>query len=117
MPGWKILPVVIIALLLISCGGGKAPVTPSATPTAPPAAIDASNLYTTKCVTCHGANREGISGLGLPLTPQSLAGRSDAEIRDFITNGKPGTAMVGWKDILSPAEIEELAQFIKNTSP
>ena len=108
---------VTLALLLASCGGGEAPVpTPSPT-TKPPAATKASDLFAARCAACHGANRQGISGLGPALVPQRLAGRSDAELRDTIMNGRPGTAMPPWKGILTQQDIEAIVQFIKNTPP
>ena len=97
-----ILPIIIMSgLLLASCGGPE---------------IAAGQLYETNCVPCHGANREGVSGLGPTLIPQSLAALSDTEIRDAISNGRPGTPMIGWKGILSPEEIDALVQLVKHTS-
>ena len=89
-------------LLLVSCGGTK---------------IDAEGLYESDCTSCHGANRQGVSRLGPALTPESLAALSDADVRDAILNGRPGTAMTTWKGILSPEEIDALVQFVKHTSP
>ena len=109
MPSRMILPIIIIVgLLVVSCGGG-------ATPT--PSAVDASALYETNCVPCHGANRQGITQLGLALTPESLAALSDAEVRDAILNGRTNTAMAPFKSILSSDEIDALTHFIKYTSP
>ena len=118
MPSRIILPAVIImiigGLLLASCGGeATSPPAPASTPT--PAAIDAGALYETNCVPCHGADRQGVSGVGLPLTPESLAPLSDAEVRDTIQNGRLNTAMAPFKSALSQEEIEALVQFIKDT--
>ncbi len=104
---------IIIGLLLASCSGSE-----STSPPEPDAsAIDASTIYGTTCIACHGPNREGITGLGKPLTPESLSSRSDAEIRDIITNGKPDTTMQSFKGSLSADEINALVQFIKNIEP
>ncbi len=104
------LPLLMLALLgilmlSISCGQSQSP------------AIDTSALFEANCAACHGANRQGISGLGPTLTPQSLAELSDTEIRDTILNGRPGTAMAGFKGRLNQEEIDALLQLIKHTSP
>ena len=104
---------IIIGLMLASCGGPE-----STSPPEPDTlAIDAGSIYRATCAACHGPNREGITGLGKPLTPESLASRSDAEIRDIITNGKSSTAMQSFKGSLSADEIKALVQFIKNIEP
>lgn len=87
------------------------------TPQATPPAKAAGELYTTSCAGCHGRKRQGISGLAPALTPESLAGMSDAEIRDAILKGRAGTTMPAFKDRLTPEEIDALLQFIKPTSP
>ncbi len=104
---------IIIGLLLASCGGSE-----SASPDESGAsAIDANAIYGTTCIGCHGPDREGVTGLGLPLTPEALASQSDAELRGIITNGKSDTAMQPYKGSLSSDEINALVQFIKNVEP
>ncbi len=106
---------VLAGLLLLSCGGPEPAPTPTPTPT--PSAIAANELYVTNCAACHRANRQGVSGLGPALTPQSLAERSDPTIRETISEGRPGTNMPPWKGTLSAEEIDALIQFIKYTAP
>ena len=89
------------------------PTTPPLAPTAP----DASKLFATNCVPCHGSKREGIAGLGKPLTPTSLANLTDDQVRETITEGRPNTAMAGFGGRLTSAEIDALVKFIKNTAP
>ncbi len=103
------------ALLLASCGGQEA--APAPKPTETPSTIDASGLYSTNCVACHGADREGVIGLGKPLTSDALAPLSNSAVKDIILNGRPNTLMTSWKDRLSQEEIDALAQFLKNSSP
>ena len=91
-----------------------APALPSQTT---PSAISADELYTVRCIACHGVNREGVSGLGLPLTPESLAELSDDEVRDTILNGRSGTVMPAFEGTLSQDEIDDLLQLIKYASP
>ncbi len=114
----SIIIIVIMGVLLLSSCGGSEPASPAPAPPAPaPTAIDANAIYTDICTICHGANREGVSGLGPALTQESLAALSDIEIKDAILNGRPGTSMTGFKDRLGPEEINALLQLIKYTSP
>ena len=107
------ITVVVVGLLLSSCGGPES--APTSTPTTP--AIDADKLYTTNCVACHGANRQGMPNLGPALTPESLSTLSDTETKDIILNGRVNTAMPPWKDKLSSEAMDAIIQFIKNTPP
>lgn len=58
--------------------------------------------YRDSCGGCHGPNREG--GVGPALVPARLT-ESDAFYVDTIRNGRPGTAMPGWKYTLTEAEV------------
>ena len=107
------ITVVVLWLLLASCGGPES--APTSTPTTP--TINAGKLFDANCVACHGANRQGMPNLGPALTPESLAELSDTDTKDTISNGKVNTAMPPWKNKLSSEEIDALVQFIKNTSP
>ncbi len=111
----SIIIIIIMGVLLLSSCGGAEPAPPAPAPA--PTAIDANAIYTNICTVCHGANRQGVSGLGPALIPESLAALSDTEIKDAILNGRPGTAMTGFKDRFGPEEINALLQLIKYTSP
>lgn len=103
--------------------GGPTPTptpTPTAAPTPTPAptltptpAVNATQLYSSFCAGCHGANRQG--GIGPALTPASLAGQSDAEVSGAIARGKG--SMPGFGSALTPAQVAALTQFMKNTPP
>lgn len=125
--------VIAIGLVLAACGGGAppeqktptVPTTPTApaapekqvTPTPPAPKIDAKALFATNCAACHGQNREGVAGLGPALTPTSLASKSLDSIQQRITEGKSGTAMLGFGAKLKHDEIDALANFIKTIAP
>lgn len=108
-----------MGLMLVSCGGSESTSSPEpSTPTTPAAPeIDAAAIYSSTCLACHGPNREGLEGLGKPLTPDALASRSDAEIRETITNGVSETAMMPFEETLDSAQIDAIVQFIKNIKP
>ncbi|MBI2957626.1 MAG: c-type cytochrome [Chloroflexi bacterium] len=123
------------ALFAAACGPGAAPTTTATTTTkttttptttrttAPPATtpatagIDASALFAANCAACHGANRQGMQGLGPALTPASLAAKSLDQVNDAITNGRANTLMTGFKGRLTPEQIDALAKYEKNTAP
>ncbi|MDP3879505.1 MAG: cytochrome c [Dehalococcoidales bacterium] len=107
--------ITIAALAFAACGGAEPAPTSPTTPSLPtfPAGIDAQLLYSTNCAACHGTNRQGTPDIAPSLTPDSLADQSDAEIRDIITKGSPGTAMTGFEGRLSPEQIDALIQFLR----
>lgn len=63
------------------------------------------------CGSCHGLTRQG--GLGTPLTPEAIAGRSDADLALTIRDGVSGTPMPPWAPLLSDAEIDALVEMLR----
>lgn len=55
------------------------------------------------CGSCHGMRLLG--GLGPPLTPEALSGKSREALHTLILEGVPGLAMPPWKAILGPEEV------------
>jgi mono/diheme cytochrome c family protein len=80
-------------------------------------------LYAAYCSVCHGESGDGNThvkqGLKPPPRDFTVAGLGSQLNRgymiDVVSNGKPGTAMVGWKDQLSSEEIEGLVDYIRTT--
>ncbi len=70
------------------------------------------DLLKNDCGACHGLTLQG--GLGLPLQPKNLEGKSDEFLIDAIKNGRKGTAMPPWKPFLNPDEIAWLVHLLKN---
>ena len=89
------------------------PTTPPVAPTAP----DASKLFATNCVPCHGSKREGITGLGPALNPTTLAKLTEGQVKEAILKGRPGTVMAGFEGRLTSAEIDALVKLVKDTAP
>lgn len=54
------------------------------------------------CGSCHGLTMRG--GLGRPLLPETLSGRSDAALVEVIMQGVRGTAMPPWRGELTEEE-------------
>ena len=69
-------------------------------------------LYEKHCLVCHGPQGKGDGPTGKMLKPPpadftSAASKtkSEADLRQIIENGKPGTAMPPWKGQLSETDI------------
>jgi mono/diheme cytochrome c family protein len=87
----------------------------------PDGRIDPALLYHNYCSVCHGDQGDGRSRARNSLVPPP-ANFTDPALRarltvDYIAaitrEGKPGTAMVGWKTQLTPAESKALAQYVR----
>lgn len=70
-------------------------------------------LYANNCTLCHGLNGEG-SDLGIPLNTPEIRALEATEITRTITEGVPGTMMVGWSSALEPDQIASLVSFLRN---
>ncbi len=79
-----------------------------------PAAVDSKAVYQAKCQACHMA--DGNSQI---MPNMSFAdgiwihGSTLKAVQTTITTGVPGTAMVSFKQQLTPAEIAALARFVR----
>lgn len=103
------------ALLAAGCRSGSSP-PPLITTTSRQATsgdVDASALFASNCAGCHGANRQG--GVGPALTADVLQAKTETQVRDTISNGRPGTVMPAWKDKLSGSQVDALARYLKGT--
>ena len=71
------------------------------------AVIDAAALYSARCSSCHGTDRQGVNGP--PLLPANLT-RDASSYVNTITNGSG--PMPSWGSRLSADEINALVEFI-----
>ncbi len=77
-------------------------------------------LYHNYCSVCHGDHGDGRSRARFSLVPPP---RDFTSARDLtseymigvVTNGKPGTAMVGWKTQLGEKEISAVVDFVRTS--
>lgn len=69
-----------------------------------------AHLVVQDCGSCHGLKLTG--GLGRPITPEALAGRTVAGIQSIILDGIPGTAMPPWRPLLSEDEAAWIAAYL-----
>ena len=68
------------------------------------------NLLLQDCGSCHGMTLKG--GLGPALTPEALKDKPREYIELTILNGRSGTPMPPWKDILTRDEIRWLVDVL-----
>ena len=73
------------------------------------------NFVRQDCGSCHGLRFEG--GLGVPLTPDVLKGRSFEALRDTILYGREGTPMPPWNPFLTEAEAGWIVQLLMKGFP
>ena len=62
------------------------------------------------CANCHGLYRLG--GLGPALTPERLKPFSVEALTLIILEGRPALFMPPWKEVLSKAEVQFLANYL-----
>jgi len=67
------------------------------------------------CGSCHGLTLKG--GLGPPLLPPALAGKSAAALAAIILDGVPGTPMPPWNSELTPDDAHWIATRLKEGFP
>jgi mono/diheme cytochrome c family protein len=78
-------------------------------------------IYTERCKVCHGIKGNGKSFAANALnpppknftSPQSKKQLTKKRMIDSATNGRPGTAMMPWKDNLTQEEIRAVVHFIR----
>ncbi len=70
-------------------------------------------LLKNDCGACHGLTLKG--GLGPPLLPEALVGKSDTMLVDKILHGRTGTAMPAWEKIINVQEAHWLVQYLKKS--
>ena len=136
MTGHRCLPLTIVVLLIMAGCSSTGDVTPPlALPRDLPPVPGLDNaqvqtgeiVYASTCAVCHGADLAGAGdwkdlnndGTWRP-PPMDSTGHawhhSDSLLTTIITNGSEdsASAMVGWGDELSTAEIRELLQHLKS---
>ncbi len=73
-------------------------------------------LYTANCSACHGVQGEG--GIGFALNPSPfIQGQTNAELLAFLQQGRPSTAMAGFADRLSDAQLADVIAFLRLWQP
>ena len=71
-----------------------------------------SKVYANTCAVCHGENGEGTTAPALG-NPMLLATATDEFLKYAISEGRDGTPMIGYKEILSEDEINGVTAFLR----
>ena len=77
-----------------------------------------AQLYAQRCAACHGAQGQGVSGLGTAIMTRAYLGsRADSTIARLIRDGVPGTAMMAFGQVkgggLTPAQIQAMVRWMR----
>jgi mono/diheme cytochrome c family protein len=77
-------------------------------------------IYRTRCQVCHGVTGAGDGPAAAALNPppadlrvHMAAGHTDGQLFDWLSNGFKGTAMPGFKDVLSEDDRWNTINFIR----
>ncbi len=121
-------------LILSACGGsGEATVEQTLAESVPveyagktnPLAGDAEAIsaggqtFESMCASCHGDRGQGDGPAGTALTPKpsNLAALQQQVEDDYlfwrVSDGKPGTAMIGWKTVLTEEKVWQVVAFLR----
>ncbi len=71
------------------------------------------SVYQNYCTECHGQEGEGINAPAL-ANPMLLATATDEFLRYAIREGRDGTSMIAYKNILSEEEIDGVTAFLRS---
>ena len=96
------LAALLLAVALPACA--------SAGTVTPDRAEELRHMVRQDCGSCHGLRMTG--GLGRDITPAALAGRDPADLTAVILDGMPGTAMPGWRPLLTADEARWIADYL-----
>ncbi len=79
-------------------------------------------IYQKDCAPCHGVDGRAATEAGRALNPRpgdftdpiEMARVDDGRLYAAIKLGRPGTAMGGWGELLSPVEIIDLMRYVRS---
>lgn len=91
------------------------PASASAGTVTPDRAGELRHMVRQDCGSCHGLRLTG--GLGRAITPQALARRDADDLTTIILDGMPGTAMPGWRPLLTGDEARWIADYLLGKEP
>lgn len=73
-----------------------------------------THLVRQDCGSCHGMTLKG--GLGSPLLPGALQALPDEALEQTILDGRPGTPMPPWRNLLSEEDVRWIVRYLKDDS-
>jgi cytochrome c oxidase subunit 2 len=73
------------------------------------------SVYAAQCATCHQANGTGLAPAFPPLAGSAVANGPLSEHVNILLNGRAGTAMPAWGNLLSETEIAAALTYTRNS--
>jgi cytochrome c oxidase cbb3-type subunit 3 len=77
----------------------------------PQAMASAKEIFTARCLACHGPQGQGLVGPNL-TDDYWMHGRRATEILRTISEGVPEKGMVPWRDQLKPEELQMITAYV-----
>jgi mono/diheme cytochrome c family protein len=82
-------------------------------------------IYVERCAACHGDGGAGDGPAAAALEPRPRnfrdasfwTNRTDDQLRQVVRDGKPGTLMSPFKDVLSAPEIDAVVAYVRSFAP
>lgn len=113
----------LAVLLLIGLGASQVHAAPATPSQSSGTEIKPAAIYHNYCSVCHGDKGDGRSRAQGSLNPPPKDFTNAVVSRyltrpgmiDAVANGRPGTAMIGWKSQLNSKEIEAVVDYVRNT--
>lgn len=110
-----------LVLLALGLAGSFSPVLAGDHTSKPVGAIRPAVIYHNYCSVCHGDKGDGKSraqGSLMPpprnfTTPEAAVDLTRERMISAVRDGKPGTAMIGWKTQLTQREIEAVVDYVR----
>ena len=111
------IKLLVLGLVLAACGGGNGATDPTTAAPTSVAATDApaepvysegainegANLFAANCTACHGADANGVQGLGKGLrNNQFVQEKTDEGLMEFIEMGRPADDPLNTTGIVMP---------------
>jgi cytochrome c oxidase subunit 2 len=72
------------------------------------------DVYATQCATCHQGNGQGLAPAFPPLAGSTITRGPVNDHIDLVLNGRAGTAMQGWGNMLSDTDIAATLTYTRN---
>ncbi|MBL8471557.1 MAG: cytochrome c [Rhodocyclaceae bacterium] len=106
----RLLLMALLPFSATACAAAAASLEP-----APARRAELVNMVRQDCGSCHGMRFKG--GLGPPLLPDDLRGKPVDGLVLTVLDGRPGTAMAGWRPFMSEAEARWIVQKLMSGFP
>jgi len=111
---WTLPPAAAALLLAATVASAQSPAATKSPYERHPAAIEEGRqLYSRRCIFCHGTGGAGAKGSDL-TGDRSRLGRSDDALFDVIANGRPGTQMGAFATSMTPEEIWKVIAYLRS---